>query len=80
MPRHPDSLPFTDDLKPCSLSTSMNGFRLDDLTTKSIVAYNQVHSHHSQIEKGGAQFSPLARVLLEPFRHPVANVPAPLRR
>ena len=48
---HTTPLPFTDDLKPRSLSTSMNGFQLDDLTTKSIVAYNRIHSHHSQREK-----------------------------
>src|SRR5258706_10204452 len=47
-------------LKLPSLSTSINGFRLDDRATESIAAYNRKHIHHNQGETIGARFSQLA--------------------
>src|SRR5258706_8646355 len=48
---HTNPLPFIDDPEASSLSTSINGFRLDDRTTESITAYNWIHNHHNQGEK-----------------------------
>ena len=79
---HGVPLPFIDDPE---TSNSINGFRLDDRTTKSIAAYNRTDSHSIQGERIGARFSQLARVRIllevngEPSRHPVANYPARLR-
>ena len=79
---HTVPLPFIYNPEAPSLSTSINGFRLDDRSTKSIAASNRAPSNHNQAGKRDAQFLSLlgARILLdvsgEPCRHPVANYPA----
>ena len=56
MLRHTVPLPFIGDPEASSLSTSINGFRLDDHTTKSMTASNWTPSHHSQGSKIDARF------------------------
>ena len=61
MPPHTAPLPFIDDLKLRPLSTSINGFQLDDRTTEPIDAHSRIYRHHNKGEKVDAHFSQLAR-------------------
>ena len=45
---HTVPLPFMNDPEASSLSISINAFRLDDRTTKSIAASNRIPSHPNQ--------------------------------